>query len=358
MCSSPCSLPRVFVHAALSMSVACVGCSGTTASTADTVQVIESPIAQTDSSGSGDNVVHTDMQHVNMHIEPGIVLGINRLRGSVVPTHVGGVPALDDKRSMIIVIRSADIVVDTTSLQTLLNRHVFGYKGSPLKRLHVGISGAEMALTGVMHKGIDLPFRIRATASLTESGQIRIHPIAVSVLGLGVNRLTKTLGGLGSLIHIEPGHGARIDNDDFILDVETMLPPPRIRGRLRSVEIVPSGMRQSFGTRGDSVTKPVGRTGSTAKNFMYFHGGTLAFGKLTMRMTDLEIVDQDESNPFDYDLDRYQEHLVQGGSATTMNDGLIVHMPDISRLKPRAPGESSAMPPAITSPMTPRRTTP
>lgn len=248
--------------------------------------------------------------------------------------------------------------MDTTSLQTLLNRHVFGYTGSPLKRLHVGISGAEMVLTGVMHKGIDLPFRMRATVSLTADRQIRVHPVAVSVVGLGVSRLTKTLGGLGSLIHIEPGHGARIDEDDFILDVETMLPPPHIRGRPRSVEIVPSGMRQTFGTSGDSATKPAGRHGSSAKNFMYFHGGTLAFGKLTMRKTDLEIVDQDESNPFDYDLDRYQEHLVQGSSATTMSDGLIVHMPDIVRLKPRAPGESSATTPASTAPTTRSRTRP
>ena len=91
----------------MAMCVACMGCSGTAAPAPDTVRVIESPMALVDSNS---RVVHTDMQHVNMHIEPGIVLGINRLRGDVVPTHVGGVAALDDKRSMIIVIRSADIV--------------------------------------------------------------------------------------------------------------------------------------------------------------------------------------------------------------------------------------------------------
>jgi hypothetical protein len=334
---------------ALAMCVSC-GDSGKNTSGDSTATAIDSATVvghlndttPTPASPNANEAVHTGMQHVDMHIEPGIVLRIARLRGSVLPTAAHAVPALNDKGSMIIAISSADITVDTLTLTTLLNRHVFGYEGSPLKKLHVGILGGEMTQTGTVHKVIDLPFKIRATVSLTDAGEIRIHPTAVSVLGLGVKGLTGKLGGLGSLIKIEPGHGARLDHDDFILNVEQMLPPPRIRGRLTSIAIVPSGVRQTFGARGDSVTEPERRAGSVAKNYMYFHGGTLAFGKLTMRGTDLEIVDEDESNAFDYDLDRYQEHLVQGRSSSTMVDGLIVHMPDVGKLKARgvaaAPG--------------------
>ena len=67
-------------------------------------------------------VVHTDMQHVNMHIEPGIVLAIDKLRGTVLPTRKDSPPALNDKSSMIIDIASGDISIDTLSLATLLNR--------------------------------------------------------------------------------------------------------------------------------------------------------------------------------------------------------------------------------------------
>ncbi len=70
---------------------------------------------------------------------------------------------------------------------------------------------------------------------------------------------------------------------------------------------------------------------------MYFHGGTLRFGKLTMTGTDLEIVDADPSNALDYALDRYLEHLVQGHSNTTPVDGLVVVMPDAQKLKAPAP---------------------
>lgn len=56
-----------------------------------------------------------------------------------------------------------------------------------------------------------------------------------------------------------------------------------------------------------------------------------------MSETDLEIVDADPSNSFDYALDRYLEHLVQGRSNTTPVDGLVVVMPDVQKLKPPAP---------------------
>ncbi len=289
-----------------------------------------------------ETTVHADMQHVNMHIEPGIVLAIARLHGTVLTARKGQPPALNDKRSMIINIESGDIAIDTNSLATLLNRHVFGYAGSPLRKLHVSMEGNEMVQTGVMRKGVWLSFRIRATVALTPDGEIRVHPTAISVAGVGVKGLSRRLGGLSRLIKLEPGHGARIDGDDFVLNPTEMLPPPAIRGTVTSIKLEPGGMRQRFGSAEAARVPLVHRPGSSAKNFMYFHGGTLRFGKLTMAGTDLEIVDADPSNAFDYALDRYQEHLVQGHSNTTPADGLIVVMPDVRKLK--APAVPVRMP--------------
>ncbi len=277
--------------------------------------------------------VHTDMQHVNLHIEPGIVLDIARLRGTVLPARNDSPPALNDKGSMIINIESGDIAIDTNSLATLLNRHVFGYAGSPLRNLHVLMDGNEMVQTGSMHKGVWVSFRIRATVALTRAGEIRVHPTAISVAGVGVTALSRWLGGLSALIKLEPGHGARLDGDDIVLNATEMLPPPAIRGTLTSIKLEPGGMRQMFGSTEAAKVPLSHRPGSAAKNFMYFHGGTLRFGKLTMSGTDLEIVDADPSNAFDYALDRYLEHLVQGHSNTTPVDGLIVVMPDAQKLK-------------------------
>ena len=61
---------------------------------------------------------------------------------------------------------------------------------------------------------------------------------------------------------------------------------------------------------------------------MYFQGATLRFGKLTMMNTDLLILDDDPSDPFDFFLDRYNDQLVAGYNRNTRDHGLIVYMPD------------------------------
>jgi hypothetical protein len=144
---------------------------------------------------------------------------------------------------------------------------------------------------------------------------------------------------LGKLLTLQPGHGARIEKDDFILDPTAMLPPPAIRGRLTSISVVPYGLLQTFGPMGAAAVAPLHRPQSTAPNYMYFHGSTLRFGKLTMVGADLEIVDKDPSNPFDYAPDRYLDHLVAGTEFTTPVGGLIVHMPDLGTLPPHIPAK-------------------
>jgi hypothetical protein len=78
----------------------------------------------------------------------------------------------------------------------------------------------------------------------------------------------------------------------------------------------------------DPLTPPV----SKATNYMFFRGGVLRFGKLTMTDTDLFIEDEEPNDPFDFWLDRYNDQLVGGVSRTTRDHGLIVEMPDFSKL--------------------------
>jgi hypothetical protein len=61
---------------------------------------------------------------------------------------------------------------------------------------------------------------------------------------------------------------------------------------------------------------------------MYYRGGVLRFGRLTMTDADLLIVDADPSNPFDFFLDHYNDQLVAGYSKNTMSKALISVWPD------------------------------
>jgi hypothetical protein len=70
-------------------------------------------------------------------------------------------------------------------------------------------------------------------------------------------------------------------------------------------------------------------------NYMSFQGGTIRFGKLTMRDADLVMIDTARDPWFYFFLAHYQQQLVAGYSKVTAKSGLVIYMPDFNRLKQR-----------------------
>jgi len=270
--------------------------------------------------------VQAEMRNIHFQIASGVVLNIARLRGALLPATQSRPPTLDDKQSFTLQIVSAEISIDTASLGNLLSNHVFAYPGSPLKSLRIETEGDQLVQRGVLH-GF-LPFTMRAGVTLTSEGQIRLHPRTVKVFGIGVRRMMRFFGlQLDELAKVQPGHGVRLVDDDFFLDPTAILPPPRTRGRVTALRVGDGKVVQIFG-RAEPAT-PLADVGPGPANYMYFQGATLRFGKLTMRDTDLLILDDDPTDPFDFFLDRYNEQLVAGYNRNTLDHGLIVHMPDL-----------------------------
>jgi hypothetical protein len=65
---------------------------------------------------------------------------------------------------------------------------------------------------------------------------------------------------------------------------------------------------------------------------MWYRGGVMRFGRLTMTDTDMRLMDADARDSFDFYPDHYQDHLVAGYSKTTASGGLVVYMPDYSKI--------------------------
>ena len=273
--------------------------------------------------------VEVDMRNVDLHITPLIDLQVRHLRGRFVAVGTRSAPYLDDPSSYTVAVDTGEVAVDLPSLNAIVNRALERAR-SNVRRVEISVDDTgQIRQKGVVKKGINVPFDMKASVSVTPDGLIRIHTESVKSFGVPVNPLLKVLRvKTADLIRVDPGHGIRVDGNDLLLDVSQLLPPPGFHGALTSVRVDRGALIQVFGS---GAARPISPA-ATAKNHIYWRGGQLAFGKLTMTETDLELVDEDPQDSFDFSVNRWNEQLVAGYSKTTADRGLRAHMPDFDDL--------------------------
>jgi len=274
------------------------------------------------------------MKNVDFRIDETIALHIHDLRGHLVGTKKGP-PTFDDKYSFRVDILSAEIGITTNDLSVLMNRYVIAYRDSPLKNLKITAKGNQIRQAGVLHNAIDIPFEMEGNLAVTLGGQIRLRTTSVKAAHIPVKGLMDLLGlPTARLINLQQARGLKVEKDDLILDPEQMIPAPRIHGSIKVVRVEGDRIVLIFGPSEGTATrdeKPLSPP-CPASNYMYFRGGTLRFGKLTMVDADLQIIDANPEDPFYFYLDRYNQQLVGGYSRSTPSYGLIVFMPDFDKI--------------------------
>ena len=283
--------------------------------------------------------VAVQMRHVDYHIDSTIVLRTRFLRGELRPTSPEHAPWLDEKNSFTIAIDSADVAMSPKDLGDLLNRFTFAYPGSPLRHLKLSVEKGQLKQQGTM-RGIS--FTILGDLTLTKAGELRLHPSSVKAVGMKVGGLMNFLGlHLEKLVKLHGGaRGVRIDKDDFYLDPAALLPPPLVKGRVNAVQVTDTALFLTFLQPDSARVKELTVPNPKATNYMFFRGGVLRFGKLTMHDTDLLILDAVPEDPFDFYLEQYNAQLVAGYSKNTPDHGLITVMQDWKRTPP-LPGKKT-----------------
>ena len=272
------------------------------------------------------------MRHVVFHLGKGIEMRVDDLNGRLVSVG-SGPPVFDDVKSYVVDIQYARVSLSADSLTNLLNNYVFAGPDAPLKKLKIEIEGNELKQSGVLVKAVPVPFHLRAAISATPDGKIRVHPTSMKAAGFLSKRVLDFFGlELERLVKVNPATGVTVDGDDLLLDPERLLPRPRIKGRLTRTWIENGLVVQQFGA---PVKRPLTPPNGHFSNYMYYRGGTLRFGKLTMVDTDLVLVDADQKDPFDFSPEEYNDQLVAGYSKNTRSHGLVVYMPDLSDLSRR-----------------------
>ena len=281
----------------------------------------------------GDSATRAEFRNVYFHMTPDVVLRIRYLRGAMVATSSGQPVVFDNKSSFVIDIDSAQVGLTPTNLEHLMNGYVFAYRGAPLRKLRFSVDGEKLVQSGIMHKVVDIPFQITAALSITPEGRIRIHPTAIQIFDVDGMGLMKALGiTLDRLLDLRKAKGVTVDGNDLLLKPDSLLPPPAIAGRVVAVRVAGGEVVQVFGDSPRASAnnqRPLAPLDSSAANYMRFMGGTLRFGKLFMVQADMQIIDSDPRDPFDFSIDDYNRQLVAGYSKNTPAGGLKVYMPDL-----------------------------
>ena len=281
---------------------------------------------------SPDTLTHIEMRNVLFHLDDDARLHVLRLNGSMHDVTGRHLVVLDDRKRIRIDVRSARIVLSPGDLTLILNRDIFGYPGAPIRGLSVRITGDRFEQSGILHKGIDIPFTMVATLSVTPDGLIRLHPTSMKICSLEGLKLVHALGlNLQKMIDLTGATGVHAEGDDLLLDPLASLPPPRITGHLTGIAVRAGEVVQDFGEP-DTLAEHALAPPVVAPNYILMKGGSIRFGKLFMVQAVLETIDADPSDPFDFYLDYYASQLVNGYHVTRPDGSLVAWMPDFDDL--------------------------
>ena len=268
--------------------------------------------------------VGIEMRNVRLHVAPDAVLEVTFLRGTLnsVSSHP---PVFDDQQSFTMLVTDGEMAIDAASLGVLVNR-AFDYQGSALSDLRVSFEGGHLVQRGTLKKGIKVPFSIVADVAATDDGMLHVHPAKVKTAGIPATKLLSAFGvELGDILKGRPDRGITFRGNDLFLDPGRMLPAPATRGKLTKAFVRGDRLVQVFGRGAAGMSR-------SKRNYIWFRGGTIRFGRLTMADADLQLIDMDPKDAFDFFSARYNEQLVAGYSKNTPQHALRTYMPDFNDL--------------------------
>lgn len=282
------------------------------------------------------------MHGVDLRVAPGVVLHVRQLEGEIASLTPGQPVILEDKRSYVIRIGTADAGLTTEDLSRVLNRNVFAYEKTPLSDIKLTATGSKLRLRATLHKGGDVPVEIIGDVSATAEGEVRVRPTSIKVARIPAGPVLRLVGlKLDKLVSLRGARGARLKGNDIFLQPDSILPPPRIHGHVTHVRVEGDELRLTFAEPSGKPIAPIAAAADappdTSGNYLYFRKGTLRIGKLFMVHADLEIMDANPADPFDFSADDFPKQLVAGYVKNTVAEGLIVHAPDMKQLEATAP---------------------
>ena len=254
-------------------------------------------------------------------------LYLQKLNGKLTSERPREAINFDDPSSFTIYSDEALIVMTMDQLAAVMNGFILSSPGAQIQDVKLRADGDRPHISGWLNKGIPLPFQAEARVAATPEGKIGIAIDKFSGARVALKGFLEALGlDLQALVSAAGANGMTIRGNSLIIDPETALPPPQIRGRISRANIASQTLILTIGK--PSAEAPP----RAARGYLLVRGGTVKFGRLEMFGTDLKMMGQDPRGPFNFYLREYDKQLIAGYSKTTQSLGVQVLMPNYSNL--------------------------
>ena len=133
------------------------------------------------------------MRHLVLHMSPGVTLQVDDLRGRL-DSRTGAAPVFDDVNSYLVAVDYAKVAMSADSLTHLMNDHVFAADDAPVKDVAIRVEDGQLVQSGVLKKGVSVPFTLRATVAVAPDGRLRMHPTSLKAAGFLSKRVLDFFG--------------------------------------------------------------------------------------------------------------------------------------------------------------------
>ncbi len=276
------------------------------------------------------------MRNVQFRFTNDLAVGIDRIQAQMRPVPPTDVVSFDDPASFELDVSGASVRLTLAQAQTLMNERVFAFPNANVKNLTLEANAKNLVIHGTLSKGAVIPFTMEGSLSVREGRWLAVDTKEVKIGPVGVTGLLAALHiSLSSMINVPANGQLRVQGNTILIDVLSVLPPPRIKATIASLDCCAMGVGLQLGlarAASDSAFRAIAPSAMASANFLAIRHGRIRFGKLTMVDSDLDLVDADSRDPFDFYLHEYQCQLAAGVAHATLQFGWRVRMPDFDKL--------------------------
>ena len=265
-----------------------------------------------------------------------ISINIKSLTLKAIPREPGNFFDLDDVDSYTFNVIGGEVTLDLSVMENIFNKYVL--KGTSLKNFSFSTLPGEknnrmFIIKGEIKSAASLPFTMTAMMKLDNPNNLIVIS-ADNIKMMGILPADRFMGMVGlsleNLFKIPPGRGVVFQDNSLFIKPLSLLPLPRITGKLHTIKLEKEYIVISF-EQLEKVSIPP-RPAPDAVNDLFLFGGDVKIGQSRYLNMNIQILDRDKEDVFEFHIKNYFKHVSRGTIGFPHVDTLIISTLSYSRL--------------------------